>query len=57
MSVYVLAIAGQPVKGFDTADEAKAAAAGVPDGHVIYAEVVDGKVIETSSGKVIGSAS
>lgn len=57
MSVYVLAIAGQPVKGYDTADEAKAAAASVPDGHVIYAEIVDGKVIETDTGRVIGSAS
>lgn len=57
MSVYVLAIAGQPVKGYETADEAKAAAASVPDGHVIYAEVVAGKVIETGTGRVIGSAS
>lgn len=56
MKVYVVAIAGQPVKGYDTAEEAKAAAAGIPDGSVIYADVVDGKVIDSSSGRVIGSA-
>jgi hypothetical protein len=57
ITVYVVAIAGQPIKGVDTLAEAKAAAASIPDGHVITAEVIDGKIIDTASGKVIGSAS
>ena len=57
-TTYVVAIAGQPVSGPWPAEEAKAKAAGVPDGHVMTVEVkANGDVVEAATGKIIGSAS
>jgi hypothetical protein len=55
---YVVAIAGNPVSGPWTAEEAKAKALSVPDGHVIEVDVkANGDVVDTATGAVIGSAS
>jgi hypothetical protein len=54
---YVVAIAGQPVSGPHTAEEAKAKALAVPDGHVIEVDVkANGDVVNVATGAVIGSA-
>lgn len=58
MKVYVVAIAGNPVSGPHTAEEARAKALAVPDGHVIEVDVrPNGDVVNTATGAVIGSAS
>jgi hypothetical protein len=57
-TVYIVAVAGQPISGVDTLEEAMASAMSIPDGHVIVGEVTaDGSVINTATGAVIGSAS
>jgi hypothetical protein len=54
----VVAIAGNPVSGPWSAEEAKAKALSVPDGHVIEVDVkANGDVVNTATGAVIGSAS
>jgi hypothetical protein len=56
---YVVAIARErPVSGPWSAEEAKAKALSVPDGHVIEVDVkANGDVVNTATGAVIGSAS